>query len=156
MDKQAFYRLLDLIKPHLPSRYRPRRTGGTWNGEIPADTKLSVVLRFFAAGDPLDITISHGISHSCVYESIWQVVDAVNQCENLAIRYPTSHETQKEIAEGFSRKSDCSFNNCAGAIDGMLVWVTKPTQSECEAVQIGPKKFYCVREKIWLHTSGGG
>ena len=36
---------------------------------------------------------------------------------------------------------------CAGAIDGILIWIEKPTSDECEAAKCGPKKFFCGRKK---------
>ena len=45
------------------------------------------------------------------------------------------------------KKSQAGFDNCVGAIDGMLVWIEKPNKKECRKVGVGSKKFYCGRKK---------
>ena len=74
------------------------------NDGIPSETKLSVALRFFAGGDPLDIMVTHGISQTSVYRCVWAVVDAVNATPSLAIEFPSDHEDQKKLPEDFSPK----------------------------------------------------
>jgi len=86
------------------------------------------------------------MSFSAVFKSIWQVVDAVNDCPRLKIGYPTSHEEQNDIARGFEGRSDVNFNTCGGAIDGMLVWTERPFQSECKQINFGPADFLCGRK----------
>ena len=91
--------------------------------------------------------ITHGVSHSSVYKSVWSVVDAVNSTEELAIKFPSDHASQKKISRGFKQKSEVGFDCCVGAIDGMLVWISKPNKSDCDWIEIGPGKFYCGRKK---------
>ena len=55
-------------------------------------------------------------------DSVWQVVDAVNNYSKFAIAYPSSVEEQKKIAAGFQKASTVGFDICAGAIDGILIW----------------------------------
>jgi len=88
-----------------------------------------------------------GISHSEVFNSVWKIVDAVNLCDELAFKYPASHEEQKKIAEGFLAKSYPGFTWCAGAIDCMLVWIEKPTETQCVEASVGRKKWFCGRKK---------
>jgi hypothetical protein len=46
----------------------------------------------------------------------------MNKSESLKIKYPTDHEEQCRVAEGFLEKSpDAIFGVCAGAIDGNLI-----------------------------------
>lgn len=63
------------------------------------------------------------------------------------ISYPKDHSKQKKIAHGFKQISRVGFDCCAGAIDGMLIWIHKPSSVDCEAMNVGPKKFYCGRKK---------
>jgi hypothetical protein len=44
------------------------------------------------------------------------------------IEYPKSLIEQKAIAKGFEEKSDIGFSNCAGCIDGILIWTHKPSE----------------------------
>ena len=87
MDERAFWTLHSMIEEHLQTSVRSA-AGGTPNGIIRSELKLSIALRYLAGGDPLDIMISHGVSHSSVFESLWQVVDAINMCEALKISFP--------------------------------------------------------------------
>jgi len=92
-----------------------------------------------------DIALVHGISHTSVYESVWQIVDAVNMCNKLSINYPENHK-ERMIADGFKKRSRAGFDCCAGAIDCMLVWIDKPFGHECDRAEVGPRKFFCGRK----------
>ena len=107
---------------------------------------MSAALRYFAGGRPDDISISHGISHSEVFTSIWRVVDAVNSCDKLTFKYPTDHAKQKDVAAGFARKSKAGFKNCSGAIDCMLIWIEKPSEKSCRISECDAQKFFCGRK----------
>jgi hypothetical protein len=65
--------------------------------------------------------VKYGISHASKYESIWTVVEAVNSCDEFSIEYPASETAQLKIAHEFDNVSEVKFNNCAGAIDGILI-----------------------------------
>ena len=42
-----------------------------------------------------------------------------------------------------------------GAIDGMLLWMEKPTEEDCKIAECGPKKFFCGRKhKFGLNFQG--
>jgi len=171
MDQRSFWSLFHLLNPILERRRlminkilkearlkrhgRPRRTRkykiksnrrGCPNGRIPNSSRLSSALRFFAGGDPHDIAIVHGISHTEVYFSVWLVVDAVNHCPELAILFPTDHQEQLRLAKEFEQKSQPGIDCCVGGIDGILIWTTQPIKSDCKGTSIGPRKFYCGRK----------
>ena len=82
-----------------------------------------------------------------MYESVWIVVDAINQCSDLRIRFPISHDEQHRLTVEFQKKSSAGFGCCLGAIDGLLVWTEKPTPQDCKLAQCGETKFYCGRKK---------
>jgi hypothetical protein len=65
--------------------------------------------------------VNFGIGFTNVFVSVWSVVMAVNRLSKFYISYPTSHKKQREIAASFCKASSIGFDNCAGAIDGMLV-----------------------------------
>jgi hypothetical protein len=89
----------------------------------------------------------HGIGHSTLFSRcIWIVVDAINRCPAFEIKYPESHEKQIEIANGFKSKSSVGFDNCAGAIDGLLVWIEEPTKTDCNEMETGCREFFCGRK----------
>ena len=82
-----------------------------------------------------------------VMKSLWEVVDAVNSCDRLAIKFPDTHKKQDEIASGFKQKSRAHFDNCVGCVDCMLVWTEKPDRKTLESTNLGAKNFYCGRKK---------
>ena len=124
MPKEKFDELVNLLSPLIVKSGVKRGP----NGLISPDLRVSASLRYFAGGSPYDIMLSHGISHTSFFESVWSVVDAVNQHPDLAIKFPELHEKQREIALGFMTKSTANFNCCVGAIDGILIWIEKPTE----------------------------
>jgi hypothetical protein len=72
------------------------------------------------------------------------VIDAINQTDELTIQFPTDHDEQRKIASDFQQKSTPGFAVCVGALDGMLVWMEKPTEKECEMSKVNTKDHgYC-------------
>lgn len=61
MEKSSFYTLLDIIEPHMRIDGLVRSRGATPNGPITHASRLSMSLRYFAGGDPLDISCIHGV-----------------------------------------------------------------------------------------------
>lgn len=92
MSEDKFTRLVEILKPYLPTKLRVGP-----NGTIPVDLELSIALRYFAGGSPLDFIASHGISHTSIWNSIWRIVVAINKCEELKIRFPENHEIQRQL-----------------------------------------------------------
>ena len=119
----------------------------TPNGDILKSSRLSIALRWMAGGDKYDIAPNHGVHPNEVLNSVWQVVDAVNSCGKLGIKFPDTYEKQNEIAAAFHKKSSANFDNCIGCVDCMLVWTEKPDRKTLESINLGGKKFYCGRKK---------
>jgi len=86
----------------------------------------------------------YGISHASVYESIWTVIEAVNSCDEFSIEYPASETAQLKIAHEFENVSEVKFNNCAGAIDGILIWILKPSEEIANDAGCGQRNFFVV------------
>ncbi len=79
---------------------------------------------------PYDLGSVYGISHTYVMDSIWHVEEAMNNYSKFAIGYPLSVVEQDNIVADFKDASSIDFNICAGAIDGILIWMQKPTIKE--------------------------
>lgn len=155
MDKEAFWMLLEIIEDHLPSTGEKRKLGAVPNGPISKAARLSMALRYFAGGDPLDISDFHGVHDDEVLRSVWFVVDAIHASPELNIKFPESHMEQAIIMDGFKSKSAINIDCCVGAIDGMLVWINKPTIADQQTIGFGPKKFFCGRKmKYGLNMMG--
>jgi len=148
MTQNSFWRLYDILLPNMPNPEEHKR-GSTPNGDISVATRLAMALRYFCGGDPKDIGLTHGVNNTTeVMKSVWNVVDAVNATSSMDIKFPKSHEEQKRVAEGFRCKSRIGLGNCVGAIDGLLIWIHKPTSTDIkDNIGFGPKKFFCGRKK---------
>jgi hypothetical protein len=116
MDEQSFWTLLDIIGNQMPSAvvHRQNKRGVIPNGPITKATRLSIALRYFAGGDPLDIASIHKVGQSEILKCVWIVTDAVNKSSQLDIKFPESHSEQLLVADGFKNKSKIDLDNCVG------------------------------------------
>jgi hypothetical protein len=85
----------------------------------------------------------YGVSEKSVRESIWAVVEAVNSLDEFIIEYSDSEEAQLKLASEFQSVSEVKFSNCAGAIDGILIWIFKPSEEDAAAAGCCRRKFFC-------------
>ena len=144
MHKESFNELVDILAPKLPQQ-QPRKRGKDVNGPITNETRLAMALRWFAGGSKYDIACNHGVGVGEVYKSVWMVVDAIHATSSLDISFPSNHDEQQSMADQFKAKSGCGFGNCVAAVDGMLVWTSKPTE-QTDDMGIGASKFFCGRK----------
>ncbi len=77
-----------------------------------------------------------------MYESIWAVVKAMNTFDEFSIEYPASETAQLKIADKFEKVSEVKFNNCAGAINGILIWTFKPSKDYVNEAGCGRTKCF--------------
>ena len=130
ISETSFWKLYNNVAPFYPKRKGRRKRRGRrgkqnyTNKKIEISLRLSIAIRYFAGGCPLDIMSAHGVGFNDVYNSVWGIVDAVNMCPKITIKFPTCHKKQTYIAEMFSKKSSVGFNNCGGCIDGILIWTS--------------------------------
>ena len=106
---------------------KKRKRGRTPNGDIDCSSQLSAAIRWFAGGEPIDTIQTHGVGYYEVYKSVWIVVDAINSCPRLSIKF-LSYTKQNGIAARFKKKLWVNFDNCVGYIDGVLVWTNSLNQ----------------------------
>jgi DDE superfamily endonuclease len=93
----------------------------------------------------------HQCTISCLFladvsKSTWICVEAIRQCKQFDIAYPTCHIAQQAIAQGFNEKSAANFKCCAGALDGLLIWTNRPTESDAVLAKCSIGKFFSGRE----------
>jgi hypothetical protein len=149
MDKYTFYRLHHLLEPLLIKHFFPKEGGNRdiYNNPylIKTEIRLSITLRYFAGASPYDLVVTHGVSMASVFYSIWGVVDCINKCPDLDIKFP-DYNQQEGIARGFKKRSGASFDCVVGAIDGILIWILKPLFNECLLANCGEGSFNCSRK----------
>ena len=78
--------------------------------------RLSIALRIFAGGYPLDIALVHGVNKTEGHYSTWRVVNAIHLDKSININSPVSYEEQRRVANGFKAISTAEFDNCAGCM----------------------------------------
>jgi hypothetical protein len=78
--------------------------------------------------------------------SVWYIVEAVNSKKEWYLKYPNNHNEQLKIAAEFKEKSSVGFGVCAGAVDGILIWIHRPTLEESKKVGVDQQKFFCGRK----------
>jgi hypothetical protein len=136
MDDLSFWRLHCLLHPYLGGRIQPSSTSkmknrnGGKNGIISSRIRLAAALRYFARCSVYDIALIHGIYVTEVHQSVWGVINAVNNCSKLKFDFPKDWAAQRLVAAKFEKKSRAGFSICAGAIDGLLIWIEKPTAED--------------------------
>ena len=138
MHLDTFLRLYNCIKEDLFEvlKYDSRSNRGP-NGRVHPSIILGIAIRVFAGADPLDLITSFDVSKAVVHRSVDNVIDAVCKSKTLKIAFPKEHDEQPKIAKKFEQISSAKFRNCVGAIDGMLVWINKPTEEECQKIGVG-------------------
>ena len=90
---------------------------------------------YFAGGLPYDIMVKYGLSHASLL--IWAVAEAVNSRDEFSIEYPASETAQLKVAHKFENASKVKFSNCAGAMDGILTWILKPSEEDANEAGCG-------------------
>jgi hypothetical protein len=150
MDKKSFWILLDIIAPGLSSTGMKRKRESVLNWPITKLARLSMALRYFAGGDPLDILHNHKKVGSAgeVLRSVWDIgVDAIHSSKELLIKFPDNPEDQLRVVAGFLAKSAAKFDTYVGAVDGILIRIHKPSKSDMKRQGFGEVKCFCGRKK---------
>eukprot|EP00961_Rhodomonas_salina_P202863 2736872-Rhodomonas_salina.1 len=86
--------------------------------------KVAMGLQWLAGGTYQDIAAFHGVSLTSFWHAKECFLDAVNQCKELDIVFPSldDYDSLRGLADGFQALSSQDlFSDCVGAIDGMLV-----------------------------------
>lgn len=143
MSYHSFLRLASKLRPFMTPRNVAK---AHLNGPILSTVRLACALRYFAGGASYDIATSFGIGTSEVFESVWEVVDAINNFPGFVIEFPQSHEEQQRISIAFKNKSDAHFECCVGAVDGILIWLHRPSLACCLQAGCDAGKFFCGRK----------
>ena len=146
---EMFNFLHSIMEPYIIEQFGDSKRGRP-NGLIPTRLRLSCAIRYFCGTSVYDLMLTHGISKPSVYKSIYGVINAANNCPELALNeggaeFP-SHGEQRQIAAEFLQMSSAFFNCCCLTLDGMLVWTNQPTKQDCLDVGIGERSFHCYRK----------
>ena len=122
------------------------------NGTVSSIIRLAIALRYFQGYPNLAVQEIYQVSHAVVLDSVWIVVQAINEFQPFNLGYPMEHEKQRQIAKDFKECShDVNFDCCAGAIDGILIWIHQPTRDDAKASGVDQqRRYYCGRKSKFL------
>ncbi len=157
---QFCFRIFTPLLTRISYKRKGGRDGGNYslppipNGVISPSMRLGAAIRYFSGGSPYDIMCVFGVSYSEVLSSVWIVVDAINQCPQFEISYPDSLEEKRTIAAGFEAASTPGIKNCVGAIDGILIWMLKPSMKEATKAGVDQKKSMWTETQVWSQLTG--
>ena len=93
------------------------------------------------------MTCTYGISRTEVHDSVDYIRNSINSHPDFEIKFPSCHDGQRDIADGFRNLSKADINWCVGCIDGILMWILKPSEEECRKAHVGSGNFFCRRKK---------
>jgi len=130
MNLESFNRLCSWIDPFV--KVDPVMSSvRTGKSVIVTEVALHCLLRWLAGGSHLDIRISAGISIPSFYACVYKCINAILNCDQLAINFPTSNEEISESARNFCNASTNGIiDGCVACLDGMLLPIRTPSSDE--------------------------
>ena len=131
MPKATFHRLCTDIAPAMVKHHDEQ--GQRVPKDCPIQVQVSAALRWMAGGSYLDIVDVHGISEVTLYASVHAFVLALINHPKYKIEFPTTDEVELRKIEREWNELDKTgkFAGCVGALDGLIVHITKPRLSDC-------------------------
>ena len=84
-----------------------------------------MVIRYLAGGSVYDIADLHGVAVSTLHKVVAQVVAAINR--TFRIKFPSTHDELQRSAVAFAGLSNGVIDGVVGAVDGVIIKITKPS-----------------------------
>jgi len=141
MSLESFNKLLDLLSPHLWLKDKYAVMNGS--EPISCEIMLHCAIRFLAGGSYHDIHATVNISKASFFCLVWHTIDAINCCEVFYVILPTLHDLSS-LHAAFRNISYCGvMDGCVGALDGYLMRITAPSNTECGNVGAYFSGHYC-------------
>jgi len=141
MFLESFNKLLDVLSPRLQLKDKYAVMNGS--KPISCEIMLHCAICFLAGGSYHDICATAHISKASFFHLVWHTIDAINCCEFLDVTLPTLHDLSS-LRASFRNISYCGvMDGCVGALDGYLMRITVPSNSECGNVGAYFSGHYC-------------
>jgi hypothetical protein len=143
MSDDSFLRLLSLVRGKLEV---DRQMGSRRGGAILPELCLMRVCNKLLVGHTR-ISIFSGMSVSLLYCVVWKCIDAINECDDLTVKYPTTLDKVKEAARGFQTTSTqgCIWN-CVRVINGYHLQIQTPPKKTIGMCD--PSSLVITRRKV--------
>jgi hypothetical protein len=137
MSPDCFGKLLLVLRVRLERDERQgcRSSGGIFEPAV----RLGLTLRILAGASYLDMMLTFRVAKSTVFELFWDTVQAIDYCMSLPALPFGNTDDLRRMAIDFtnSRSPPSPLHGCIGALDGILLKVSKPADI------YHPAKFYC-------------
>ena len=131
MSLNAFNTLLELLWGYIT--FDILKSLNSCNDPIYPKLVLTTGLHWLAGGSYLDIKEVYNFSRSSYYWCRDTFLDAVLDCEALAIKFPEMPEEIEQVWARFEAKSSQRvMQGCVGALDGLLARICCPTATESD------------------------
>ena len=132
MTYESFVRLLDKIRPHLPTMNETK--GDSRGGFINPELRLYVAIQYLAGGSYSDICYFCCISKTAFCTCLWQVIHVINKA--IVVKFPSSPEGCALAAADFEKVSHHSvLKNCVGALDSSLLEIKTTSKKHASNVR---------------------
>ena len=128
MEESSFNLLCTLLRPSITVDVTRARASGA--EPIYPELVMAIGLRWLAGGQWADICNSFCVSKASMYRIRNLFLDAVMDCDALAIKFPETVDELTDQARRFASKSSADIiRGCVGAIDGILICIIQPTRN---------------------------
>ena len=101
MTEDSFWKLTDIL--FKGDSYKDRKRGVAVGGDISNPCKLYIALCMFAGASVYDLSVIFGVHFSTIYNSLWYIVDVINDTSEIGIKFPCSLAEQEKIAQSFKK-----------------------------------------------------
>jgi DDE superfamily endonuclease len=130
MKLSSFNKLLALLLPFIKvDELQSIRSTG--RGPIIPEIALHCGIRYLAGSSYLDVHDRAELSVPSFYRIIWKVFAAIESCDEIAIRIPSSPRECRILKHNFKKKSSHGLlSGCVGAMDGWLCRIKTPRPEE--------------------------
>ena len=68
-------------------------------------------------------------------------MDAIHLDKSMNNNFTVYCKEQRRVANGFKNISTSEYDNCAGYIDGLLIWTFNPNEKNDIVSEVGAKNF---------------
>ncbi len=125
MPLKDFEELVEILTPQLDVDEQQSLRRGL--SPIIPTIKVYCCIRWLAGGSYSDICLFAKISWPSFYRVCWETIGAINQADELQMKFPETFEECMEAANAFRSKSfGDAINNCVSAIDGYCAEIYAP------------------------------
>jgi len=89
------------------------------------------------------------MSKTSFYIYAYRCIRAINECEALAYKFPTSPQEVEDAAQSFKAiSSNGVIEGCVGAMGGILIKTITPSRKEVKAFFSGHYQHYALNVQV--------